>query len=72
MIDQDIKSEIESMDYLQMLHINRFAPPGHPYLQGEVGGFFVSNMHEKGKLIGSSGRVAASKLIGWDPPVPFS
>lgn len=62
----DLKQQIDSMTYEQLLHRWRFAPVGDLMLQGEIGEYFSKVMAEKRSALPDGAHVAASKQIGWE------
>ena len=62
---EEIKNQIDNMDFESMVLLWRYAPVGHPMFQGEVGVYYVKVMREKGAKISESEKVAASKSVGW-------
>lgn len=66
MIDGKRKADIDAMSYEELLRLNRFAPIGAPYFQGESGEYILRRLREL--RIGGADHVAASKKIGWDQP----
>jgi len=48
-LTEELKKQIDNMDYQQMLYKWRFSPIGSPYFQGEVGDYFAKVMLEKTK-----------------------
>lgn len=62
----ELKAQIDTMSYEDLLRLWRFAPAGNPLFQGEVGQYYSKVMAKKKNEIGSAAAVAASKRIGWD------
>lgn len=65
MTQDEMKKQIDEMDYQSMLSMWRSAPVGSPWFQGEVGDYFSEVMAKKRKEVGNAAHVAASKAIGW-------
>jgi hypothetical protein len=62
-MDEEVKREIEEMEYEKMLWHQRFAPIGHPFFAyGEVGDFFAEVMRNK-RNADPAGHVRTSKSI---------
>ena len=61
-LTEEVKKQIDKMDYIDMLRRWRFAPCGDVMLQGESGGYYSIVMGEKKKTVD---HVKASKEIGW-------
>jgi len=66
MTTEEMKKEIDSRSYEDLLSKWRYAPIGDPYFQGEVGEYYSKVMAEKRAEVGHNAAVAASKSIGWD------
>ena len=66
MIDEAIKSQIDSMDYETMLKIWRFAPLGADLVSGETGDYFKCSMLGKKNALLHEDQVRASKSVGWE------
>ena len=64
-ISENVKNQIDSMNYYGMLRIWRFAKIGDPLLQGETGQYFAKIMAEKRDALSHEERVQASKDLGW-------
>ena len=64
---EELKAEIDKMDYEQLLYHNRFSSSCSPLVQGEVGKYFMKVIGEKKAAVGHDAAVATSKRIGWDP-----
>jgi hypothetical protein len=62
---EEMKKEIDKLDYQSLLSRWRFAPMGSPWFQGEVGKYYSKVMAEKRKRAGDAAHTAASKAIGW-------
>lgn len=62
---ENIKKQIDSMNYEQLLKRWRFAPSGDPLFQGEVGEYYQEVMKRKREEVGNAAHVATSKRIGW-------
>lgn len=63
----EIKAEIDSKDYRQLLARWRHAPIGDPMFQGETGEYWGRKMGEMRRAPGGEEiHVAASKSVGWD------
>ena len=61
---EETKKQIDAMDYESMLSLWRFAPIGHPMLQGETGDYYAKVMREKAAKLTDSEKTAISKLVG--------
>lgn len=58
------KAQIDSMSYIELLSLWRFAPAGDPRFQGETGAYWGSRMNEL-KNANPAEAVEASKSLGW-------
>lgn len=56
----ELKAKIDRMPHEEMCRLWRFAPVGHPYLQGVVGDYFSQRLKELGGFTSE-----ISKRIGW-------
>jgi len=65
MLAEEIKKQIDDMDYISMLSLWRFAPSGSLMFQGETGTYFAKIMKEKESTLSHEERVNVSKSIGW-------
>jgi hypothetical protein len=63
---EEIKAQIDAMDYHSLLRRWRFAPVGDPFFQGETGEYYQKRMDAKREEVGHDEAVRASKQIGWD------
>jgi len=57
------KKDIDAMSQMQMAHLHRFAPSGHPYFDNtnrDLSDYFQEKFKEKGGMT-----TAISKAIGW-------
>ena len=63
-IPEDIKKEIDNMDYATMLRKWRFEPSSSYLFAGKIGDYFRNSMEEKKKNIENPS--AISKSIGWN------
>ena len=54
------KAEIDALSQFEMCRLWRFAPPGHPFFQGEIGEYFHKKLKEKGGMTPE-----ISKDLGW-------
>ena len=61
---EEIKKQIDDMDYRSMLSLWRNAPSGHPMFQGDVGDYYSEIMKKKREEVGNAAHVAVSKSIG--------
>ena len=62
----ELKKQIDDMNYVQLLSRWRFSPVGDPMFQGESGEYFAKRMAELRSQPGGDERhTAASKAIGW-------
>ncbi len=61
----DVKKQIDGMNYEEMLRLWRFSPSGTTMFQGDTGTYFTEEMKKKRKAIGELAAVTASKNIGW-------
>ena len=64
-LTEEMKKQIDTMDYEQLLRKWRFAPVGDPMFQGEVGKYSAIRLAEL-RAKEPDGGAAASKRIGWD------
>jgi len=62
---EQMKDEIDKMDYESMLRRWRSAPTGDPFFQGDTGDYYSKVMAEKRSEVGSDAHVSVSKSIGW-------
>jgi len=60
------KKWIAGATYKELLSHWRFAPVGDPMFIGELGQFYVEELHEKKSMLASGEDVQASKDIGWN------
>ena len=65
-LTEELKKQIDDMDYESMLSLWRFAPVGTPMFQDESGKYFGEVMGKKREEVGNAVHVAASKRIGWE------
>lgn len=63
-LTDDIKKEIDSMSYENLLSLWRFAPAGDKWFQGERGDYFSKRMADLRKH--GADHVGASKFVGWE------
>jgi len=56
---------IDEASYQQLLGHWRFAKPGDPFFQGEIGAYYQKKMAEKRAEVGDAAAVNASKSLGW-------
>lgn len=66
MTKKQMKEWIDGASYLTLLKKWRFASPGSPFFQGDVGIYFEKVMMKKKKEVGHAAAVRASKEIGWE------
>ena len=62
----EAKKTIDAMSQMEMAHLRRFAPSGHPYFDstnGDVADYFERKFKEKGGMTSE-----ISKAIGWERP----
>ena len=66
-MDAELKKQIDSMDYEQMLRLWRYTPTSNPnsMFQDEVGEYYQKVMFEKERMLDPGEKVAISKRIGW-------
>lgn len=64
-LDKETKESIDDMDYEELLSLWRFAPTGHPYFQGEIGGYYGVRMAYKQRELATGEAARISKEIGW-------
>jgi len=64
-IAEEMKKEIDRMNYEDMLRLWRFAPAGDPMFKGEVGEYYRETMKRKKSALAAGDRVRASKSVGW-------
>ena len=64
-LTEDLKNQIDGMNYEAMMSKWRFAPIGDPLFQGESGTHFSKVIAEKRDKISDAERVEASKNVGW-------
>lgn len=57
---EEQKAEIDALDHVQLCHLWRHAPTGHPLLQGDAGAYFKQRLDAAGGFT-----PAISKKIGW-------
>ena len=62
---EEMKQWIDTAPYESLLAKWRFAPPGAPFFQGELGDYYAKRMAEKQDEVGNAEHVRASKSIGW-------
>jgi len=60
----ELKAEIDSRSYAELLAKWRFAPLGDPLFQGESGKYYAERISDL-KKANPEEAVAASKTIGW-------
>lgn len=63
MIPENIKKEIDNMNYYELLKKWRFAPSGDPILSGEIGEYFSDKMTSK--KYEEKDPMKISDLVGW-------
>lgn len=63
-LTDEVKRQIDCLDYVGLLSRWRFAPAGDAIFQGESGEYFSKRMAEL-RSKDPEGAVAASKMIGW-------
>jgi len=61
MMTPEEKAQIDGMSQYELCKLWRFAPVGHPLLQGATGEYFSQKLKEKGGFT-----PAISKNLGWD------
>lgn len=70
---EEIKTEIDKMEYSEMLTMWRHAPfdsdETRKFLHGETGHYFSSVMQEKRSKLKDGEHSDISKLVGWDPSI---
>lgn len=64
-LTDELKKQIDEMNYEQMLHRWRFAPSGDPMFESEAGEYFKDRMTRLRDF--GEDHVSASKKIGWEP-----
>lgn len=64
-LTEELKRQIDAMDYENMMRDWRFAPVGDPMFQGDSGKYYSEVMRKKRKAISDEERVDVSKRIGW-------
>lgn len=57
---EDQKEQIDNMSQYEMARLWRFAPTGHPLLEGDTGQYFAKVFKEKGGMT-----PGISKSLGW-------
>lgn len=62
---EELKREIDAMDYETLLRHWRNDVGGSPYFQGEVGKYYANRMAEKRAEVGEVAHTTISKRIGW-------
>ncbi len=62
--NEQMKNQIDKMDYESMLRRWRNAPVGDPFFQGDIGDYYSKVMAKKRSEIGNAVHVAISKKIG--------
>jgi len=65
-LTKELKEEIDSLPYTELLRRWRYAPVGDKMFQGESGKYFGERMKELRKA--GVNHVKASKEVGWDGP----
>lgn len=64
-LTDDVKAQIDDLDYFSLLERWRYAPPGDPVFQGESGDYWRERMkYLEAQPGGQAKAVAASKLLG--------
>lgn len=56
---------INEASYFELLNLWRFAKPGSPWFQGEVGEHYKKVMLEKKAALSHEEQVRTSKEVGW-------
>lgn len=64
-LTEEIKKEIDNMEYAQLLSKWRHSPIGDPMFQGDSGDYFAKVMREKKDSLTHENQVAISKSVGW-------
>ena len=64
--EEQLRNQIDHMDYESLLRKWRNAPAGDPFFQGETGAYYREVMNRKRNEVGQEEHVRASKQIGWD------
>lgn len=62
------KAIIDAKIYEQLLHGQRYLPPGDPWFQDETGVYWLERMAKIREQAGDAMHTAASKSVGWDGP----
>ena len=62
-IPENIKQEIDNMNYYELLKKWRFAPSGDPILSGQLGEYFLNKMSYEKEQEKDPSKI--SKLVGW-------
>jgi hypothetical protein len=66
-LTDELKKQIDSMDYESMLHKWRFTPcEAGSLFEGESGDYFKTVMFEKKDDLPEGEAVAVSKQVGWE------
>jgi hypothetical protein len=65
MTKEEMKHWIDKATYEDLLAKWRFARPGEPFFQGEIGDYYAKVMARKREEVGNEAHVRASKAIGW-------
>lgn len=63
MTEEQLRNQIKSMSYKEMLRRWRYSLIGDPMFQGEVGFYFASQMNEKRDKLSHAEQVQTSKDI---------
>lgn len=64
-LTDEVKKQIDAMDYEEMLRRWRFAPVGDAIFSGAAGGYYAKRMFAL-RDKDPQASVSASKQIGWD------
>jgi len=67
MTPEDMKKWIDAASYEDLLFKWRFARPGDPFFQGDIGQYYKTELTKKRDAVGPGEAVRASKSVGWDP-----
>jgi hypothetical protein len=65
MTNEELKKQIDGMNYYALLQLWRFAPSGNPMFEGEVGDYYAKVMNEKRQAVGPAEHTSTSKSLGW-------
>ena len=64
MTEKEMRDWIRDADYYSLLHKWRFAAPGLPWFQGNVGKYYKKMLIKRRRAVGHSIAAAISKRVG--------